>query len=51
MGKLCEYEEKLNQILTGKEKELFYELMNAESELADRTAMEYFIMDFKLGGK
>ena len=37
----------LNQILTGKEKELFYELMNAESELAGTTAMEYSIIGFK----
>ncbi len=41
LGKLCEY----------KEKELFHKLMNTESELAGRTAMEYFIMGFKLGEK
>ncbi len=51
LGKLCEYKEKLNQTLTGKEKELFHKLMNTESELAGRTAMEYFIMGFKLGEK
>ncbi len=37
----------LNQILTGKEKELFYELMNAESELAGTTAIEYSMIGFK----
>ncbi len=51
LGKLCECEEKLNQNLTGKEKELFHELMNTESELAGRTAMACFIMGFKLGEK
>lgn len=51
LDKLCEHEEKLNGILKEEEKQLFHELMNAESELTGRTAMEYFIMGFKLGGK
>lgn len=51
MRTVSENEEKLLLLLTGKEKELFLDLMNAQSEILGMTSLETFIEGFRLGAK
>ena len=44
-------EEKLLQLLEGKEKEYFVDFCNAQSELTGSTAVEHFICGFRLGAR
>lgn len=44
-------EEILLKILDGKERKLFLDLMNAQSEIEGNTAVENFLNGFKLGAR
>ena len=44
-------EEILTKLLEGKEKKLFLDLVNAQSEINGSTAVENFISGFKLGAR
>ncbi|HWQ50693.1 MAG TPA: hypothetical protein VN369_02720, partial [Terriglobales bacterium] len=44
-------EGKLTELLTGKEKSLFFDYANAQSEINSITAIEYFSDGFRLGAK
>ena len=46
-----ENEEVLLKILEGKERKLFLDLVNAQSEVDGNTAVENFINGFKLGAR
>ena len=44
-------ENKLTELLDGKEKKLFLDLVNAQSEINGATAVECFIEGFRLGAR
>lgn len=44
-------ENKLTELLTGKEKSLLLDLVNAQSELDGITTVEHFIQGFRLGAR
>ncbi|MDD5017363.1 MAG: hypothetical protein PHO15_04585 [Eubacteriales bacterium] len=48
---ICGYEEKLIGLLNGKEKSLFFDYVNAQSEINSITAIEYFADGFRTGAK
>ena len=48
---MCDNEEELMKLLEGKEKQLFINLMKAQSEINGITAVEKFIKGFKLGAR
>lgn len=48
---LSENEEKLTLLLDGKEKKLFLDLVNAQSEINGITSVEGFINGFRLGAR
>lgn len=48
---LSENEDKLTELLEGKEKSLFLDLVNAQSEINGTTAVEGFINGFRLGAR
>jgi len=48
---LSENEEKLTLLLDGKEKKLFLDLVNAQSEINGITGVEGFINGFRLGAR
>ncbi|OQB12601.1 MAG: hypothetical protein BWY15_02164 [Firmicutes bacterium ADurb.Bin193] len=51
MQTVSDNEEKLLLLLTGKEKDLFIDLVNAQSEILGTTSLETFIEGFRLGAK
>ena len=48
---IAESEDKLNEFLTGKEKSLFLDYVNAQSKINSITAIEYFTDGFRIGAK
>ena len=48
---LSENEDVLSKLLEGKERSLFLDLMNAQSEISGITSVEYFIEGFRLGAR
>ena len=48
---VAENEEILLKLLEGKEKKLFLDLIDAQSEVDGNTAVEKFILGFKLGAR
>lgn len=51
MRTLSENEDKLTELLDGKEKKLFLDLVNAQSSVNGITAVEGFINGFRLGAR
>lgn len=51
MKTFVENEEQLTELLEGKEKQLFYGLLNAHAEISGVTGVERFIDGFKLGSR
>ena len=51
MRTLSENEDKLTELLEGKEKTLFLDLVNAQSLLNGTTSVESFINGFRLGAR
>ncbi|WP_373264093.1 DUF6809 family protein [Hungatella hathewayi] len=51
MRTLSENEDKLTELLDGKEKTLFLDLVNAQSVASGTTAVENFIGGFRLGAR
>lgn len=51
MRTLSENEDKLTELLDGKEKTLFLDLVNAQSSVNGITAVEGFINGFRLGAR
>ena len=51
MRTLSESENKLTELLDGKEKKLFLDLVNAQSSVNGITAVEGFINGFRLGAR
>ncbi|MEG0835916.1 MAG: hypothetical protein RRY02_09565 [Muribaculaceae bacterium] len=48
---ICDCEEKLMTLLTGKELELFEKLMKAQGESSHINGREYFVEGFRLGAR
>jgi len=51
MQTLSDNEDLLCKLLEGKEKKLFLDLQNAQSEINGITSVEYFIEGFRLGAR
>ena len=51
MQTLCDNEDKLTDLLDGKEKKLFLDLVNAQSIINGTTEVEGFINGFRLGAR
>ncbi|MCL2343985.1 MAG: hypothetical protein FWC62_08855 [Firmicutes bacterium] len=48
---LDENEEILSKLLEGKEKKLFLDFLNAQSDISGNSAVEHFTTGFKLGAR
>lgn len=51
MQTLCDNEDKLTDLLDGKEKKLFMDLVNAQGIINGTTSVESFINGFRLGAR